>query len=70
MWIAKDKTNEAYLKLFDKEPIRLQYMFVADHDSECLYIPLSFYPTLTWENSPREIESITIKLKQDVDSER
>jgi len=64
MWVARDNTPEPYLKLFSKKPMRLQYMFIAGPDDESLYIPLEFCPTLTWEDSPKEIESITIKLKE------
>lgn len=55
LWIARDK--DGYLYLYDKKPIREKDYF--DSNTEGKYNTLlhsSYFPEITFENSPREIE--------------
>jgi len=80
MWIARDKFHED-LNLFYKKPLRRS---LGKDEKPCYFAPcadvIPYYravalpeelcPEVTWENSPIEVESITIKLKDNVVSEK
>jgi len=72
MWIARDE--EGWLSLYSQRPRRLDdttgmgVIFVGGKDNWT--IPSFLCPEITYENSPVEVERITIKLKEDVDSKR
>ena len=61
LWIARDK--DGYLYMYDKKPIRMKDYFEADDYSRYNALLLSsFFPEVTFENSPKKVE---IKLMEE-----
>lgn len=56
LWIARDKDGMLYL--YDSKPHLLSdNASYYDSDNGCFYdIPINWFPELTFENSPQEVE--------------
>lgn len=58
LWIARDKdSNELYL--YKHKPLLNEEQYQPNLDKEgwvCLEVPSSWFPEVTFENSPMEIE--------------
>lgn len=61
LWIARDKDGELYL--YNKKPSRQEENFCIFHidGGDCCKIPDEYYPSVTWENSPKKM---TIELAE------
>ena len=52
MWIARDKPGNLWW--YEEEPKRGEEAFIQQ-TRICAALPTTFYPELTWENSPKEL---------------
>lgn len=53
-WVARDKRGR--LKLFDKKPFR--YKWFGEWNDGLVNLNPEDFPSVTWENSPQEVELI------------
>lgn len=64
LWIARDKNGELFLYL-EKPGKADEHFFIKDDEEfnpfRALELPVSDYPSVTWENSPQQVE---LKLKE------
>lgn len=66
IWIARDKDDRLFL--YKDKPIQSDNGFYGGQaypdeyktDCVCFEIPATLYPTLTWENSPKQIKMLLI----------
>jgi|GEM_PF-3579721 len=64
MWIARDADQTLYIYMSKPKRDNINSGYFVESDYKGYYqIPYTLCPEITWENSPREIESINIKLK-------
>lgn len=54
LWIARNYNNR--IAVFDREPIEDYGAFAARLGSTECYLPMSWFPSVTFENSPQEVE--------------
>jgi hypothetical protein len=64
LWIARDKDGSLYL--YDSIPEKIMDMFFERDNGKSLFIGVSIFPEVTFENSPQEVE---IKLKNELSFE-
>lgn len=67
-WVGRDQ--DGYISLFKDKPIRdtcdkddMPYGFWDDVDGNCIDLPITSFPDLTWESDPEPVE-IIIKRKK------
>ena len=58
LWIARDKDGALYF--YRSKPIRFEYDFFSTESIG--FISSDLFPSVTWENSPQEVE---LKLIED-----
>ena len=54
LWIARNYNNR--IAVFDKEPIETYGVFVPPLGGTECYLPINWFPEVTFENSPKEVE--------------
>lgn len=59
-WIARNYINR--IALYDKKPIEVYGVFATPLDGTECFLPMHWFPEITFENSPKEI---TITLNDD-----
>lgn len=67
-WVGRDQ--DGYVSLFKNKPIRdtcdkddMPYGFWDDVDGNCIDLPITSFPDITWESEPLDVE-IIIKRKK------
>lgn len=68
-WVARDQ--DGYISLFKDKPIRdtcdkdvFPYGFWDDADGNCIDLPTTSFPDLTWDDEPQEVEIILKRKKK------
>lgn len=62
IWIARDKNGELYL--YNERPFRREKEFSLNIVGfDFCEIPEEYFPSVTWENSPQEVELKLIEVK-------
>ena len=54
MWIARSCYNR--IALYDKEPIENYGAFATPLGGTECYLPMNWFPEVTYENSPQQVE--------------
>lgn len=53
-WIARNYNNR--IALYDKEPEEVYGVFEPPLDGTKCYLPMGWFPEITFENSPQQVE--------------
>lgn len=54
MWIARDQNG--VICLYENRPTKRNNYFVGIDNLGYIYLPKEWFPEVTWENSPKEVE--------------
>lgn len=56
LWIARDKHGGLYV--YESKPVRRDYYWIYPQEEihVMVELPCGWFPSVTWENSPQEVE--------------